>query len=440
MVQKKVKKAAHNYIKPNANTIIEYAKTIPLPSNIKGIDDITKICRDKKGKFNGAFIDTVLRYSGKYFGIDIFSQEIDKAKDLILKEFINYFNSPVKTDMMFNCWHEKLCNVLIQCFENYNRTFPKQTVNRKGVVYPRDKGYTYGNAQKFINMLFKNIFAVLTKLEHTGTIILPNYRDYFIHCHMPIDSIIISGFLKKEMGLSKTNAKWKSLLNIAWSKWGNYTDYIDLQKEILKHINGNQKYAGLTVLEAEFRIWSASNPAKNSNNNTQATISKVMSVAITNNRKNIEAGTLGENLVLEELKRRGYKPTATSRNAADVDIEAITPSGKKTNIQVKAKASKDTYNEWRIGSDKRSQEKIDKDVWFVFVDLTVSPTVFYIEHSEPALKKAKFRKEQNDNSLVKIGPRKGLPHKPDFSLYFRSSELLDVNGTRKQNNWQDLPN
>ncbi len=392
----------------NKEAICNYANSLPINHNPNvNLQEVISLC------LKPAFNDATLNSAGNVWKIRDYVDEVVEAKAFLTEQLMLYFNSlPVKTPVDFDTLHKQICDKLILCFPNYNAEREKTGIGR-------NVGFTYGNAQKFVNMAFKNIYAILTIYPN----IMPNFDKYFTFCHMPFDSYIYA-FIKKQVN-SKIVA-----LKTPWSKQTDYEEYISAQYEVRDFIKNSADYVGLTTLEAEFQIWENSKPknqigytVKQKNQNGKQS-------------KNIEMGELGESLVLTELINRGYTAKRTIHNAADIDIIAENSSGVKINVQVKAKSPTNNTDEWSLGSGNRAQSLINQDVWFIFVDLSSEPKDFYIEHCSTVLKKAIHRKKVWDNGFNR---KTGLPHKPDPRLFFRGRELIDENGVKKKNNWQDLP-
>ena len=83
---------------------------------------------------------------------------------------------------MLDKWHKECCDKILDCFNEYY-----------------DNGVAYGKAQKIVNMTMKGIYC-LDGAE--------NYEDWFKHCHMALDSIILEWF-KRDV-VSFYNKKNKS--------------------------------------------------------------------------------------------------------------------------------------------------------------------------------------------------------------------------------------
>lgn len=124
---------------------------------------------------------------------DSIKQTIRNIAEEIVKLNIN-------NQLEFDNWHKQKCNLLKEDF-----------------VKHLDFPLTYGQAQKWINMTLKYLYALG---ENYIKGISRNY-EYF---HIPIDNIIqekFSSFIPK--------------LDIAWSRLDNYEKYITYQKHVRQY-------------------------------------------------------------------------------------------------------------------------------------------------------------------------------------------------------------
>lgn len=81
-------------------------------------------------------------------------------------------NLPVDDQRAFDDWHEKTCGILLDLYASGG--------------YLDDGGqpkFTVGQAQKWINMTFKYTYLAGNRL--------PDYREIYDLCHMPIDNVIL---------------------------------------------------------------------------------------------------------------------------------------------------------------------------------------------------------------------------------------------------------
>ena len=138
-----------------------------------------------------------------------------RLKNEIIKIVSELSSEKFNNQLEYDTWHEKKCNDLAKAYIDI--------ANHKLYI---------GQAQKWINMTFKYLFA-LGENRING---ISNYYSYF---HFPLDSIIQDKFFK--YGIPK--------FKIKWSRIDNYTDYIDYQFLVRK------KFAGQIPLDVEFRLF-----------------------------------------------------------------------------------------------------------------------------------------------------------------------------------------
>lgn len=122
----------------------------------------------------------------------------DKTKTALKKEVTKYLQKQVRTldasninQNTFDEWHDNICMEIMKIY--HDRSYP----------------FYYGQAQKWLNMLFKYLYVYNVK----GYEFL--FSDQLIKTlHMPIDTKVI-----KELH-NKYNIKWP---NSGWSKWDQDT-------------------------------------------------------------------------------------------------------------------------------------------------------------------------------------------------------------------------
>ncbi|WP_339841934.1 hypothetical protein [uncultured Maribacter sp.] len=141
-------------------------------------------------------------------------QKISKVLIGVSDELINMdFNDQISFDIS----HELKCIELIKAFKtNY------------GAI-----DFTIGQAQKWINMNLKYLFAL-------GESRVPGITKNYIFFHIPIDNII------QDLLLHKSKI---SRIPVAWSRMNNYDMYINYQREV------RRVYAEITPMDVEFRLF-----------------------------------------------------------------------------------------------------------------------------------------------------------------------------------------
>lgn len=125
--------------------------------------------------------------------------------DFLYLEINNILSQNIENQDEYDKWHKKTSDKLIELF--------------------KDQEFTYGQAQKWINMAMKYV----SMFNHKA---ITNIYEY---CHIPIDNYVLS--VTKYYGF-----------NVAWSKIKSYEDYIDFQ------ICFRNKYKEIP-LDEEFYLW-----------------------------------------------------------------------------------------------------------------------------------------------------------------------------------------
>ena len=213
------------------------AQRLALLKKVTKLDELIDFCIDDYR----AWGDAVLMWAGAYKKIGNYPAEIIKAKNYVRKEVYTYLkNKPFSSESDYDNWHKKICVNLAddkQHFAGYS-AYRKTATKYKN-------GFTIGNAQKFLNMLMKDLYACLSK----DPTFLPRYKDYFKYCHMPLDSYILKFVDDIRYRERKTYAR-------VFSCWSNITDYTDYKKEQEEIRNYVKKYnPTVTVLQTEFVVW-----------------------------------------------------------------------------------------------------------------------------------------------------------------------------------------
>ena len=145
------------------------------------------------------------------------------------KSFLNkiedWFNNKTNIDQnAYDKWHKECCNKISECFNKYY-----------------DNGVTYGKAQKIVNMTMKGIYC-LGGVE--------DYEDWFKHCHMALDSIILEWFKRDVKPIG--DEKWSNLDELKYDEYlKEIRNYFATPNRILNTFDIN----GLSPFQAEFYIW-----------------------------------------------------------------------------------------------------------------------------------------------------------------------------------------
>ena len=105
----------------------------------------------------------------------------------------------------YDKWHKEICREMTECYK---------TVKMKSSQ--DNSAFTYGNAQKWLNMTIKYLFIVNSVMEMLGA--AKDFRDFYRskfkgfegHFHVPIDSYIIESLWDEKAKVEETS-KWLSL-------------------------------------------------------------------------------------------------------------------------------------------------------------------------------------------------------------------------------------
>ena len=151
-------------------------------------------------------------------GVLLFQSEKKQAeaKDLAKEIIINSIERLQECQDVYDVWHKKLCDALMDCYGKYR--------------YKQGYNFTYGIAQKWVNMTIKYFYIVYFFCKACGYDNMAFQLKYgqminkYIHdFHVPIDSNTI------------TAAKYD--FDIAdrfecWHKINRYEDYFDFQSDL----------------------------------------------------------------------------------------------------------------------------------------------------------------------------------------------------------------
>jgi hypothetical protein len=160
----------------------------------------------------------------------------------------------------FEEWHKEICREMTECYKNV-----KMKSSQDG------SAFTYGNAQKWLNMTIKYLFIVNLAMEMLGA--AEDFRDFYRrkfkdfegYFHVPIYRYIIESLWKKEDTVEDTS-KWLCLKEKtrkdgtlgAYSAdkhkvWSQFNE-VDYQK-VKKHIDDKISEEGVSPMRWENEKW-----------------------------------------------------------------------------------------------------------------------------------------------------------------------------------------
>lgn len=216
------------------------AQRLALLDQVTNLDELIDFCMEGYR----AWADAVLMGAGAYLKIGDFPEEIAKAKEHVKQEVGRYLTGdPFLTESDYDRWHRTICLDL----SDSTKFFAGYAAYRKGSQdkFKNKSGFTVGNAQKFLNMLMKDLYACLSQTPD----LLRGYEAYFRYCHMPLDSYILRFVddirLREEIR--------KPARDYSWSSLSDYDAYLDEQKDIRDYVARYKP--GVTVLQTEFVVW-----------------------------------------------------------------------------------------------------------------------------------------------------------------------------------------
>ena len=176
----------------------------------------------------GAWKDAVLMGAGAYLKIGMYPAEIAAAKKYVREKVYDYLTGiPASTPEEYDAWHKEICLTL----SNAQKCFQEYSISRKRSQdkFKNKSGFTVGNAQKFLNMLMKDLYACLSQ----NPSFLEDYEKYFEYCHIPLDSYILRFVddIRNREGSEKAARTWN------WSNLTSYEAYMDEQRDVREYVN-----------------------------------------------------------------------------------------------------------------------------------------------------------------------------------------------------------
>lgn len=199
----------------------------------KDLDEAIKMFKSSWSSIGGEYVP----FCDKYSNIDdVYYNAGMEAYRAATKRAIRFDGLAIRTR---NELRKKSCEYLKKRFKilfdlkkmdfDIFRDWAKETAKHIRDIY-RNAGvndYTYGNAQKLINVALK--FVLSSNLVDC-------HNPVFKHCHFPVDGII-QGVIKKNFGIKR--------LKTCWSKNDNWDEFVEYQKEVRKAVLDNGYYSPL---------------------------------------------------------------------------------------------------------------------------------------------------------------------------------------------------
>lgn len=149
-------------------------------------------------------------------GIGAHPDARQEATKLLRVEITKLSGNPaIATQEAFDSWHRRICERLRDAYASTGY-----------------KKFTFGQAQKWLNMTLKYVFVF-------GKARLPGYEAFYRFCHVPIDNIILES--RTFSGLSAF-AK-------PWSRNDDYDEYLAFQRAV------REQFPESSPLAVEFWVW-----------------------------------------------------------------------------------------------------------------------------------------------------------------------------------------
>lgn len=211
----------------------------------KCLDDLIVFCVEDYR----AWGDAVLMGAGAYLKINEYPTEISAAKKYVKEQVESYLNGTPFLESEYDAWHKEICLTLAdptKHFASYS-TYRKASTDK----FKNKDGFTIGSAQKFLNMLMKDLYACFRNDPTLWTNGAYSYEDYFKYCHMPLDSYIL-WFVDD---IRYRSSIVKSARTYTWSNLNAYNSYMDEQTDIRNYVRNNKINSSITELQTEFVVW-----------------------------------------------------------------------------------------------------------------------------------------------------------------------------------------
>lgn len=114
--------------------------------------------------------------------------------------------------------------------EEYDAWHYQTSTKMKEIYAKQGIAFTYGHAQKWINMMMKYLYVLGAR----------DFTELFGYLHVPVDNYIFDA-VKKELGIKRSKE--------CWSSWDDYEgQYMDYQRKIREKVD-------VDPLRWEFKNW-----------------------------------------------------------------------------------------------------------------------------------------------------------------------------------------
>lgn len=129
---------------------------------------------------------------------------IDKAKGRARGELKKFVEDEIINKELNKNWHSDICCKISDCFSN-----EKIVLSEEKQKYRYGNAFSYGNAQKWVNMTLKNLYIIGTLLCEIGVDNTKNhkseddwkqFRNNSFQFHIPIDNYILQSVYHSKKG------------------------------------------------------------------------------------------------------------------------------------------------------------------------------------------------------------------------------------------------
>ena len=209
----------------------DYAKLTQVDDLGKDLDNSITTFKERWGSIGGQYVPFLDKY--------------DSLDDVYYHAGMEAYRAAMKRAIKFNGLHQRVrtnlreqsCSYLAERlrvlfaleeldFDKFTE-WAEETATNIRAIY-RNAGvndYTYGNAQKLINVAIK--FVMSSNL-------VDYHHQVFKYCHFPVDGII-QQIIRKAFGIRP--------LKTCWSKNDNWDDFVDYQRKVRKAVLANGYYS-----------------------------------------------------------------------------------------------------------------------------------------------------------------------------------------------------
>jgi hypothetical protein len=149
------------------------------------------------------------------FAVHKRSEELRNSAHLLVAELVAALPALSASQRSFDSWHRKACSDI------------RGHYHEGGF-----DAFSHGQAQKWLNMTLKYVFAM-------GESRLPGYTPHYSFAHIPIDNVFVTA--AKAIGGPD--------LPMPWSRLDDYSAYFRLQEGY------REMFAPSAPLAAEFKLW-----------------------------------------------------------------------------------------------------------------------------------------------------------------------------------------